>query len=126
MASVTSSVTVSPANDFDEQESIYLARSRILHRVRLGIAGTIFVTAIAGFACATSTMRHYNDTQWYDLVGLPLWPLNLDTRGTSGLVAGGVLISFQSLVYIITALLPSVSKLSLTYTQFFLKKKILT
>lgn len=111
MASVTSSVTASPPDDFDEQESRYLARSRILHRVRLGIAGTIFATAIATFACEATTMHHYNDTEWYNLVWLPLWPLNLDTRGTSGLIAGGVLISMQSLIYIIMALLPSVRRL---------------
>lgn len=110
MASVTSSVTVSPPNDFDELESSYLARSRILHRVRLGIAVTIFATAIATFACEATTMHHYSDTEWYNLVWLPLWPLNLDTRGTSGLIAGGVLISMQSLTYIIMALLPSVGK----------------
>ncbi|CRG89205.1 hypothetical protein PISL3812_06241 [Talaromyces islandicus] len=106
-ASVTSSVTVVPAHDFDEQESIYLARSRTLHWVRLGIAGTIFVAAVAAFACEVTTMRHYNSTEWYSLIWLPLWPLNLDTRGTRGLIAGGVLIALQSLTYIVMALLPS-------------------
>lgn len=109
-ASVTSSVTVRPAHDFDEQESIYLARSRTLHLVRLGIAGTIFATAVATFACEATTMHHYNDTEWYNMIWLPLWPLNLDTRGTSGLIAGGVLIALQSLIYIVMALLPSVRK----------------
>lgn len=110
MASITSSVTVRPMHDFDEQESIYLSRSRTLQRIRLGIAGTIFVTATAALACEAATMRHYNYTEWYYMVWLPLWPLNLDTRGTSGLIAGGALISLQSLIYIVTALLPSVSK----------------
>lgn len=117
MASTTSSVTVGPSNDFDDLESRYLSKSRLLHRIRLGLAGTIFATATAAFACGATAMHHYNDTQWYDLIWLPLWPLNLDTRGSKGVISGGALIAVQALVYIIMALVPSVGNSTKKYIK---------
>lgn len=110
MASLSSvSVTIShPSNASDEQEGSYLARARILHWVRAGLAVTILGVAAGVVGVEGQSLYFYNKTVPYSRVGLPLWPLNLDLRDTNALLSCGVLISFQAIVYTIAALLPSV------------------
>ncbi|KAH8699143.1 hypothetical protein BGW36DRAFT_449306 [Talaromyces proteolyticus] len=109
MASVsTSSLTIyPPSHASDEQESVYLSKTRTLHWVRLGIAATILIAAAAVIGCESAPLHRYHETAKYSTVWLPLWPLNLDIRQTNALVACGAIIAFQAIIYIVASVLPS-------------------
>lgn len=92
----------------DPSESIYSKLTRIFHWARHTLALTVFFTAIAVVGCEAAPLRHYRTTISLEHVWLSLWPLNLDLRPTIGLLCCGSIIAFQSLIYIIAALIPSV------------------
>lgn len=97
-----------PSYASDEQESAYLARARALHWIRFGIALIILGVATAVVGCEGVPLHHYKHTVSFEKLWLPLWPLNLDVRQTNALLACGVVIMFQVLIYIVVALIPSV------------------
>lgn len=97
-----------PSYASDEQESAYLARARALHWIRFSIALIILGAATAVVGCEGAPLHHYKDTVSFEKLWLPLWPLNLDVRQTNALLACGVVIMFQALIYIVVALIPSV------------------
>jgi hypothetical protein len=74
----------------------------------MGMAITIIGVATGVIGSEGESLRYYNDTKSYSQVGLSLWPLNLDTRGTDALLACGAVIIFQAIIYMAIALLPSV------------------
>lgn len=92
----------------NEEESSFLKRVRLLHWVRLGIAGLAIAISIAIIACEAVPYKHYRNTSSFEAVGLYLWPLNFDIRPTIAGLSCGCVVAFLSLVYIVVALLPSV------------------
>ncbi|PYI29998.1 hypothetical protein BP00DRAFT_426971 [Aspergillus indologenus CBS 114.80] len=98
-----------------EAESKFLTRTRLLRLIRLGLAILIFCVAVPTIACEAVALHHYRQTSRYSQVWLYLWPLNLDLRPAKALLACGSVIAFQTLIYIIAALLPSVSSPSHPY-----------
>ncbi|OKL56034.1 hypothetical protein UA08_08713 [Talaromyces atroroseus] len=109
MASVSSvSVTIShPSSASDVQEAAYLSRARTLHWIRMGLAITILGAATGVVGSEGESLSYYNVTKSYSRVGLSLWPLNLDIRGTYALLACGAVILFQAIIYITMAFFPS-------------------
>jgi len=96
-----------PSYASDEQESAYLSRARGLNRIRVGIATIILVAAVATVGVEGAPLSRYNKTVSFENSWLPLWPLNLDVRQTNAILACAALITFQTLIYIIVALIPS-------------------
>lgn len=101
-----------PSYASDDQESTYLSRARVLNRVRLGIATVILATAVAIVGVEGAPLSRYNKTASFENAWLPLWPLNLDVRQTNAILACGALIAFQTLIFLIIALIPSVRERS--------------
>jgi hypothetical protein len=97
-----------PSCASDEQESAYLSRTRILHWVRLGLALIITGASATVVGCESAPLHHYKQTVSFERFWLPLWPLNLDLRQTNALLVCGSVITFQTLIYMIVAILPSV------------------
>lgn len=97
------------ASASDDNESTYLKRMRILHWSQLVLALIIFSVAVSVIGCEAAPLRHYMATSAYKHVWLSLWPLNFDLRPTVGLLSCGCIIVFQSMIYVVAALLPSVS-----------------
>lgn len=97
-----------PSYASDEQESLYLARTSLLHWIRLGIALIILGAATAVVGCEGAPLHYYKHTVSFEKLWLPLWPLNLDMRQTNALLACGAVIMCQALIYVIVALIPSV------------------
>ncbi|EED22315.1 conserved hypothetical protein [Talaromyces stipitatus ATCC 10500] len=106
MASL-SSFTVTITSAADDQEVAYLSRARILHRIRIGITLLLLGASAGVVGTEGAPLHYYNETKAYSSAWLPLWPLNLDVRQTNALLACGVVILFQSIVYIIVAAFPS-------------------
>lgn len=96
-----------PSLASDEEESVYLSRARLLNWIRLGLALVILGAAAAIVGCEAVPLNHYKSTSSFEKFWLFLWPLNFDLRPTNALLACGVLIMFQALVYIVVTLLPS-------------------
>lgn len=94
----------------DQKESTYLQRTRPLGWLRIGLAFIIFGAAIAVVGCEAVPLQHYQSTSAYTKVWLYLWPLNFDLRPTKAILSCGGIIAFQNLVYIVAALLPTVSR----------------
>lgn len=94
------------------QESSFLKRSRTIHLGRLSVASLIFTGAIATLACEAVPFQHYTSTAKWASAGLALWPLNFDLRPTIAAMSCGCVIAVLNLIYIVTALLPSVRSLS--------------
>jgi len=93
----------------DMEESAFLKRSRLIHWARLGLSILITAVSIAIIACEAVPLRHYKDTSKWASDDLPLWPLNFDLRPTVAALACGCVIVNLNLVYVVAALLPSVS-----------------
>lgn len=92
----------------DMQESTFLKRSRAIHWARLGLSFFILIVAVAVIACEAVPFQHYKSTAQWANAGLALWPLNFDLRPTIAALSCGSVIAVLNLVYVITALLPSV------------------
>jgi hypothetical protein len=90
-------------------ESNFLKRNRSLHLARLGLSLLITTGAVAVVACEAVPLQHYQTTTQWATAGLALWPLNLDMRPTIAALACGCVIAVLNLVYVVVALLPSVS-----------------
>lgn len=90
-------------------ESLFLKRNRSIHWARLGLSILIASAAIAIIACEAVPFQHYKTTSQWASSGLALWPLNLDLRPTVAALSCGCVIAFLNLIYIVAALLPSVS-----------------
>lgn len=93
----------------DMEESTFLKRNRLIHWARFGLSVLITIAAIAAVACEAVPLRHYNDTSKWSSDDLPLWPVNFDLRPTIAALACGCVITALNLVYVVAALLPSVS-----------------
>ena len=106
-SSTTGSYHASYASD--EAESSFLRRDRYLRVVRLGLAALIFSLGVSIIGCEGVPLHHYRQTSVYEQAWLPLWPLNLDVRPTIAILACGCVVAALNLVYIVVALLPSVS-----------------
>ena len=104
-----SSTTGSNAFSTDMDESTFLKRNRVLHWVQLGLSSLIFVVAIAVIPCEAVPYHHYKSTAKWASSGLALWPQNLDTRPTIAALSCGCVVAVLNLIYVIAALLPSVS-----------------
>ncbi|KAL1967451.1 hypothetical protein VTN77DRAFT_3236 [Rasamsonia byssochlamydoides] len=96
-----------PSYASDEQEAVYLARARALDWIRFSIAVIILGAAAAVVGCEGYPLNYYKHTVSFEKLWLPLWPLNLDVRQTNALLACGVVIMFQALIYIVAAIVPS-------------------
>lgn len=94
-------------------EARFLKRNRTIHLARLFLSILIFSTAIVIIACEAVTFQHYKTTSQWASAGLALWPLNYDNRPTVAALSCGCVIAFLSLIYIVAALLPTVSLCSL-------------
>ncbi len=90
-------------------ESNFLKHNRSLHLARLGLSLLIITGAVAVVACEAVPLQHYQTTSQWATAGLALWPLNLDMRPTIAGLACGCVIAVLNLVYVVVALLPSVS-----------------
>jgi hypothetical protein len=90
------------------QESTFLKRSRVIRWARLGLSFFILIGAVAVIACEAVPFQHYKSTVQWANAGLALWPLNFDLRPTIAALSCGGVIAVLNLVYVITALLPSV------------------
>lgn len=101
----------------DMEESTFLKRNRLIHWARFGLSVLITIAAIAAVACEAVPLRHYNDTSKWSSDDLPLWPVNFDLRPTIAALACGCVITALNLVYVVAALLPSVST-SATLSQY--------
>jgi hypothetical protein len=101
------SSNASTAGSMDESK--FLKRNRALHWARLGLSLLITTGAVAVIACEAVPLHHYKTTAQWATEGLALWPLNLDMRPTIGALACGCVIAALNLVYVVVALLPSVS-----------------
>lgn len=112
-SSTTDSYHASYASD--EAESSFLRRDRYLRVVRLGLAVLIFSLGVSIIGCEAAPLHHYRQTSIYEQAWLPLWPLNLDVRPTIAILACGCVVAALNLVYIVVALLPSVSHLFSPY-----------
>lgn len=99
------------------EESTFLKRNRLIHWARLGLSALITIAAIAIVACEAVPLRHYNDTSKWSSDDLPLWPVNFDVRPTIAALACGCVITALNFVYVVVALIPSVS-VSPTPSQF--------
>lgn len=109
MSSITSlQGSHAPSAASDEDESTYIQRTRILHWIRIGLCMVVFALAIASIGAEGHPLRYYNKTVRYEEMHLPLWPENLELRPTIALITCGIIISLQSLIYVVVALLPSV------------------
>jgi len=104
-----SSSTGSHAHSSDMQESTFLKRNRAIHLGRLSLSFLIVICAIAVIACETVPFQHYKSTAQWANVGLALWPLNFDLRPTIAALSCGCVIAVLNLIYVVAALLPSVS-----------------
>ncbi|EEH34217.2 hypothetical protein PAAG_05266 [Paracoccidioides lutzii Pb01] len=91
----------------DEDESIYLSRTKIFHWIRTFISGLIFAIAVAVIGCEARSLRFYQETSPFKEWGLVLWPEYLDLRPTTALIACGSIIAVLTLAYLIMASLPS-------------------
>lgn len=96
----------------DAGEDTYLKRTRILHCLRVGIAVTLLVVAVAVIGCEAVPLQHYRKTSPMSHAWLTLWPVNFDLRPTTALLACGCVIAFQVSIYLSAALIPSVSSFS--------------
>lgn len=101
------SSNASTAGSMDESK--FLKRNRALHWVRLALSFLVTAGAVAVIACEAVPLQHYKTTAQWASDGLALWPLNLDIRPTIAALACGCVIAVLNLVYMIVALLPSVS-----------------
>lgn len=90
-------------------EAKFLKRNRSLHWNRLALSSLIVATAIAIIACEVVPYRHYKATSQWASSGLTLWPLDFDLRPTIATLACGCVIALLNSVYILVAVLPSVS-----------------
>lgn len=93
-------------------EARFLKRNRTIHPARLFLSILIFSASITIIACEAVPFQHHKDTSRWASSGLALWPLNLDNRPTVAALSCGCVISFLNLIYIVTALLPTVSPYS--------------
>lgn len=93
----------------DMEESNFLKRSRTLHWTHLGLSLLTSAGAVAIVACEAVPYRHYKNTAHWASSGLALWPLNFDLRPTFAALSCGCVIAFLNLIYVVVALLPSVS-----------------
>ena len=93
-------------------ESKYLNKVKAIHYARLGLSVIFVALGTAAVASEGHALQVYNhthlDSQWW----LPLWPQYFDVRQTVTVLAGSAIIVFTSLIYIIAALIPSVSSKS--------------
>lgn len=110
-----SSTAGSHAHSSDMQESAFLKRSRAIHLGRLCLSSLILVGAVAVIACEAVPFQHYKSTAQWANSGLALWPLNFDLRPTVAALSCGCVIAVLNLIYVVVALLPSVSLLSLYF-----------
>jgi hypothetical protein len=101
------SSNASTAGSMDESK--FLKRNRALHGTRLGLSLMITSVAVSVIACEAQLLQHYNATAQWATSGLALWPLNLDLRPAIAALACGCVITVLNLVYVVVALLPSVS-----------------
>lgn len=101
------SSNTSTAGSMDE--SNFLKRNRALHLARLGLSLLITTGSVAVIACEAVPLHHYKTTAQWATEGLALLPLNLDMRPTIAALACGCVIAALNLVYVVVALLPSVS-----------------
>ena len=104
----TRSGSSSPSYASDEQESKYLARSRSLHWVKLGLGLVILAAGTTVVGCQAHGLHYYNDTKGYEKWWLALWPENFDLRPTQALLSGGIVIMISTLAFLIVAAFPSV------------------
>lgn len=93
----------------NEEESAFLKRARLLRWIRLGLSAVIFSVSVSIIGCEAVPLLHYRRTSAFERFWLFLWPLNFDLRPTIALLACGCVIAFQTVLYIVTTLLPSVS-----------------
>lgn len=106
------SSTAGSQTHYGMEETRFLKRTRAIHPARLFLSVLIFSTAITIIACEAVPFQHYKNTSQWASSGLALWPLNLDNRPTVAALSCGCVISFLNLIYIVAALLPTVSILS--------------
>lgn len=98
-------------------EAKVLKRTRTLHWNRLILSSLIFGAAIAIIACEVVPFQHYKSTSRWASSGLALWPLNFDLRPTVATLSCACVIAVLNLIYILVALLPSVSHSDTLKTQ---------
>lgn len=112
--SVSSHSSATDSHTYTEMdEARFLKRNRAIHPARLFLSILIFSTAIAIIACEAVTVQDYKSTSQWASSGLALWPLNYDNRPTVAALSCGCVIASLSLIYIVAALLPTVSLSSL-------------
>lgn len=94
------------------QESAYLRQASILKWARFGLSGLIFALAVTIVGCTGHVLRTYNHTnlgpEWY----LPLWPIDVDVKPTTGTLMPAAIVTVMSFIYLIFAAIPSVSRRS--------------
>lgn len=90
-----------------EEESSFLKRARFLHWIRLGLSAVIFSVSVSIIGCEAVPLLHYRRTSAFERSWLFLWPLNFDLRPTIALLSCGCVVAFQTILYIVTTLLPS-------------------
>jgi hypothetical protein len=99
--------------EFQKTESPGLRRLRMLHWVRIAISIFVVGAGAAIVACEAHALHTYNVTnlsnQWF----LPLWPQHFDLTPSVAILAGGAVILSMNLLYLASAIIPSVSSLTL-------------
>ncbi|KAL1978584.1 hypothetical protein VTN31DRAFT_1443 [Thermomyces dupontii] len=95
-----------PSYASDKEETTYLSRVNLLHRVRLGLAVLILAVAATIIGVQADPLQYYEETVSFEHIWLPLWPLNLDMRQTKALLSCGAVITFLTMIYIALALVP--------------------
>lgn len=98
----------------DEDETIYLQRTKRLHWARIGVATTLLVFALVGLGCEGNAVSYYFNTNKYKDVYLHLWPKKLDIGPSVAAIVTDSLVIATALGYLVVALLPSVRDIYLS------------
>lgn len=91
------------------QEEAYLRSSFRQRVLRLIICVLTLATALAALGVEGHILQSYNETRLGRDWQLPLWPINIDVRPTLGVLIPAAIVAAFNVVYILLALIPSVS-----------------
>lgn len=93
----------------DEDECKYLKGVRRLHWARIAVTTVILIVALIGVACEAHPLDYYHKTREHEGILFPLWPAHLELRPSVAFIVCDTLIFVSAAVYVVVALLPSVS-----------------
>ena len=88
----------------------YQKFSRWVQFMRVAIAASTLIVAVAIIACVGASLRAYSNSRLEPEWILPLWPLNVDLRPSHAVLGCGITVALLSLAYLAVASTPMVGR----------------